>query len=107
MAVAGENADILLGRRALPLGGLYCARCGAFSPASTLLMPAAQSAARPCGCGGTPRPLGERHEVSAREIAAVGNVSLRDWGAGPGDEFLVVGRRRVRLACRFDWTEIG
>jgi hypothetical protein len=106
LALAGEQAEIDLGRRALPLGGLYCPCCRALSPAQPLLLPAAQAAARACSCGELPQPLGERHTVGARELLALGPLSLAAWGAAPGDEFSVVGRRRVRLTCRFDWGEI-
>jgi hypothetical protein len=110
LARAGDDAEIVLGDRAVPLGGLYCPRCGALAPAAPLLVPAAVAAApRPCGCGAPLGPLGERAAVGARELLdpALAPLSLRAWGAGPGDELVAVGRRgAVVLRCPFTWEEL-
>jgi hypothetical protein len=108
LARAGDDAAFVLGRRGVPLGGLYCPRCRAMAPAPLLLLPAAR-AVRFCGCGEAPRPLAERSTIAARELLApaVASLTLARWGAGHGDEFLVTGRRgRVRLCCAFDWSDM-
>ena len=105
---AGDDAVLLLGRRAVPLAGIYCPDCRRTHPAPLRLLPAAQ-AARPCGCTAPLRPLGERNAVSAREllVPALASLTLAAWGAGHGDEFVVAGRKgRVRLCCRFEWGDL-
>jgi hypothetical protein len=109
IACVGDDAELLLGRRAVPLAGLYCPRCRAVAPATPFLLPAALAAARPCACGEPLRALGQRHTIGAQELAHLGvaSLSLAAWGAGHGDEFLVAGRRgRARLRCHFDWSEL-
>jgi len=109
LAFAGDDAEILLGRRAVPLGGLYCQRCSALAPAPLALLSAPEARRSVCGCGEMPLPLGTRNIVGARELGAseVAAWSLAAWGAGHGDEFMTAGRHgRVRLRCRFDWREL-
>jgi hypothetical protein len=53
--------------------------------------------------------LGSRWQVWVRELLApdVSGLTLRDFGAAPGDEFLVVGRKgAARLGATFDWPEL-
>ena len=104
---AGDDAQILLGRRAVPLGGCYCPRCRAVSTAPPLL-PAALATWNACSCGAA-RPLGERNSIGARELLGrdVASLSLRAWGAGHGDEFVAAGRKGdIRLRCAFDWRNL-
>jgi len=106
---AGADAELMLGRRAVPLAGLYCPQCGAVAPSSPLLIPAACAAWRGCTCGGVPRALGTRHVIAARDLltATLAPATLAAWGAGHGDEFLVQGSRgRVRLRCAFEWEDL-
>lgn len=105
----GDDAEIVLDRRAVPLGGLYCPRCRAISTARPLLVPAALATWQACACGWTPRPLGECSTLSARELlgSEVAALSLAAWGAGHGDEFVATGRNgRVRLRCTFEWSDL-
>jgi hypothetical protein len=109
IARVGDDAEVVLGRRSIPLG-MYCPACRAVWGSPLLLMPAAQRAPRPCTCAVPPRPLGERNTVGARELLGLhgGTRSLRDFGAGAGDEFLVSGSKgTVGLRCDFAWGEIG
>ena len=109
LAHAGHDAAILLGRRSVPLGGLYCPSCHAHWGSPPILMPAAITRPRPCACPATPRPLGERHEIAAHELLALdgGAPSLAAIGAAPGDEFVAAGDAgRVRLRTTFDWHEL-
>jgi len=109
MAAAGDDAEFLLGRRGVPLGGMYCPVCRTTWAVPPLLLPAAR-AVRHCRCAAPPRPLGERSTVSARELLArdVASLTLAAWGAGHGDEVRARGRRgTVRLRCRFAWEELG
>lgn len=109
IAYAGDDAEVGLGRRAVPLGGLYCPRCRAVAPAPPLLMPAAVAAWCACDCGAIPRPLGVRSTISARELRCpeVVSLSLAAWGAGHGDEFVTAGSRgRIRLRCTFEWSHL-
>jgi ThiF family len=108
-AAVGEDAEIVLGRRIIPLGGLYCSRCRAFTGAPPLLLPAAQAAAPSCGCGEPSRALGGRTTVSARELLepTLAARSLAAWGAGHGDEFRAAGRKGdALLRCSFTWDEV-
>jgi len=108
LACAGDDAVLLLGRRAVPLAGIYCPECRTTRPTPLRLLPAAL-ATRACACHAPLRPLGERNTVSVRELLAPGvaSLTLAAWGAGHGDEFLVAGRRgQVRLCCRFDWRHL-
>jgi molybdopterin/thiamine biosynthesis adenylyltransferase len=110
IACVGEDAELVLGRRGVPLAGLYCPRCSAAVAADCALLPAAEAAAVPsCACGERLRPLGERHVVGARELAtsAVADRTLAAWGAGAGDEFVCVGSRgQARLRTAFAWEDI-
>ncbi len=109
LARCGADAEILLGRRAVPTAGLYCPACPGFAAALPRLLPAAIAAARLCDCDIAPRPLGLRTSVGARELLdpALAPLALRAWGAAPGDELLAEGSRgRVRLAADFDWREL-
>jgi molybdopterin/thiamine biosynthesis adenylyltransferase len=109
LACAGDDAVIALGRRAVPLGGVYCPACRAVWGSPPLLLPAALGRPRPCACAVAPRPLGERRLLGARELLALddGALGLAAWGAAPGDEFVALGRAgRVRLRCAFDWSEL-
>jgi hypothetical protein len=108
-AAAGEDAEILLGRRGIPLDGLYCPACGVRWDSPPLLVPAAVAAPRPCACAVTPRPLGERHAIAASELDDLdgGALTLRAWGAAHGDEFLAVGSAgQARLRAAFQWEDI-
>jgi hypothetical protein len=99
---AGDDAEILLGRRAVPLGGLLCAACGGFGAAPQRLLPAAFRQ-KICSCTRPKlRPLGERTRLGARELLAApeASLTLAAWGAGAGDVFEAVGAKgRVRLGC--------
>jgi hypothetical protein len=56
------------------------------------------------------RPLGERHRIPACELLTgdVGGLTLSAWGAGYGDEFVIVGTKsQARLCCAFSWEEIN
>jgi hypothetical protein len=102
----GDDAEIVLGRRAAPMLGMSCTRCHLVAPAPPS-PPAAVAGA--CTCGGMLRPLATRPRVSARELAAadVAGLTLRDFGSAPGEELLAVGMRgAARLRTRFDWTEV-
>jgi hypothetical protein len=108
VAEAGDDAEIVLGRRAVPTVGMQCPRCQLISPAPLRLLPAAASISS-CACAAPLRPLAWRWQVSARELLApgVGGLTLREFGAAAGDEFLVVGHKgAVRLAATFDWREL-
>src|SRR5206468_1069449 len=103
------DAELMLGRRTVPLGGLYCRACAAVAPAPQLLMPAAAAAWRGCACVAAPRALGERNIVAAGDLlaAAIAPMTLAEWGAGHGDEFLVEGSRgRALLRCSFEWEDL-
>jgi hypothetical protein len=109
LEVAGDDAWISLGRRGIPLCGLYCPRCRTTAPAPPLLLPAAQRAARRCGCDQPLRPLAERATLCVRELLAVdlAPLTLAAWGAGPGEELLVSGSRgQFRLRCDFAWSDL-
>ncbi len=99
---AGEDAEIVLGRRAVPLGGLYCPTCRATAAASPRLLPAAFRQ-KICDCPQpTLRPLGERRRLGARKLLAApeATLTLAAWGAGAGDVFDAVGQKgHVRLGC--------
>jgi len=106
---AGDDAEIVLGRRSVPLSSLYCPRCRAVASAPPLLMPAAVAAWRTCDCGVIPRPLAQRNRLSPRALlaSAAASRTLAAWGAGHGDEFLVQsGTARVRLRCTFSWSDL-
>jgi hypothetical protein len=102
LAHAGDDAEILLGRRAVPLGGLFCTVCRRFAAAPQRLLPAAFRQ-KICACARPKlRPLGERTRLGARELLAApeASLTLAAWGAGAGDVFEAVGARgRVRLGC--------
>jgi hypothetical protein len=109
LACAGDDAVIALGRRTVPLGGVYCPACRAVWGSPPVLLPAALARPRPCACPLAPRPLGERSVLGARELLALegGTLGLAGFGAAPGDEFVAVGRAgRVRLRCAFAWSEL-
>jgi hypothetical protein len=99
---AGGDAEILLGRRAVPLGGLFCAACRTFAAAPQRLRPAAFRQ-KICACARPKlRPLDERTRLGARELltAPEASLTLAAWGAGAGDVFEAVGAKgRVRLGC--------
>jgi len=99
---AGEDAEIVLGRRSVPLGGLYCAACRTTAAAPQRLLPAALRH-KICDCPmPTLRPLGERTRLGARELLAApeATLTLAAWGAGAGDVFDAVGDKgHVRLGC--------
>ena len=106
---AGHDAVIDLGRRSVPLGGLYCPACRVTWGSPPLLLPAALARPRPCACGVAPRPLGTRSELGARELLDLdgGTLGLLAMGASPGDEFVARGHTgQVRLRCTFDWAEL-
>jgi hypothetical protein len=106
---AGDDAAFVLGRRGVPLGGLYCGSCGTIAPTAPLLLPAARAAWRACACGAPPRPLGQRTTIAVRELLGgdVAALTLAAWGAGHGDEFVAVGSHGcLRLRCTFDWEDI-
>jgi hypothetical protein len=108
LASAGADAELLFGRRSLPMVGMSCPRCGRFTAAPLRLMPAA-TASRQCGCGSALAPVATRSRVGARELLAsdAAPLTLRAFGSGPGEELLAVGSRRtVRLRTRFDWKEM-
>jgi hypothetical protein len=110
MTEAGDDAEVLLGRRVVPMVGLQCPRCDAIVSAPLRLLPAAATASASCACAVPPRPLATRSQVWARELLApdVARLTLRDFGAAPGDEFLIVGRKEaVRLGATFDWQEVA
>jgi molybdopterin/thiamine biosynthesis adenylyltransferase len=110
MARVGDDAEVVLGRRSVPLGGLWCPGCGRTWGTPPLLLPAARRAPRPCACAEPPRPIADRHSVGMRELLGLdgGRMSLAAWGAGHGDEFAVAGARgHLRLRCRFDWSELA
>jgi hypothetical protein len=105
---AGDDAEIVLGRRSVPMVGMECPRCQLISGAPLRLLPAAMAISS-CACAAPPRPLASRWQVWARELLApdVAELTLREFGAAPGDEFLVVGSRgAVRLGATFDWREL-
>lgn len=109
LACAGDDAVIDLGRRSVPLGGLYCPACRVTWGSPPLLLPAALALPGPCACRVTPRPLGTRSELGARELLDLdgGTRGLLALGASPGDEFVARGRAgQVRLRCAFDWAEL-
>jgi hypothetical protein len=109
LACAGDDAEMVLGRRVVPLAGVYCSRCGTTWPAAPLLLPAALTA-RPCRCAQVPRPLAERSTIGIREllVPGVADRTLRAWGAGHGDEFRVRGAKgSMRLRCRFVWEDLA
>jgi molybdopterin/thiamine biosynthesis adenylyltransferase len=109
LAIVGDDAELVLGRRGVPLAGFYCPTCRKVAPAELCLLPAAEAAVAPCGCGAPRRPFGVRHSVSAVELAgsAVAGRPLASWGAGPGDEFVFVGSHgQVRLRTTFDWRDL-
>src|SRR6185436_13362310 len=99
---AGDDAEILLGRRVVPLGGLFCTACRTFAAAPQRLLPAAFRQ-KICRCARPKiRPLGERTRLGARELLAApeASLTLAAWGAGAGDVFEAVGAKgRVRLGC--------
>jgi hypothetical protein len=108
LATAGADAELLLGRREVPMVGMSCARCGHFAPPLLRLMPAA-TASPPCGCDGTLVPLATRSRIGARELAAsdAAPLTLRAFGSAPGEELLAVGSAAtVRLRTRFEWKEM-
>jgi hypothetical protein len=109
LASAGDDAEILLERRAIARAGLYCSHCRATAPAALLLLPAAVARWSGCGCGAPLRPLGTRATIPARELleSSVASLTLAAWGAGHGDAFAVVGRLgRIRLRCAFNWGDL-
>jgi molybdopterin/thiamine biosynthesis adenylyltransferase len=109
IARAGGDARIELGRRAVPLRGVYCPTCRRITEPPSLLMPAALDAGRACACAAVPRPLGQRHTIAAFELFAPGlaSRSVAAWGAGHGDEIVARGwRGEVRLRCTFDWRDL-
>ncbi len=108
MVEAGADAEVLLGRRSVPTVGMECPRCRLISPAPLRLLPAAERVSS-CACAARPRPLASRWQVWVRELLAtdLAGLTLRDFGAAPGDEFLVVGHKgAVRLGATFDWPEL-
>jgi hypothetical protein len=108
LATAGADAEILVGRREIPMMGMSCKHCGTIAPPPLRLMSAA-TAAPPCGCPGTLVPLATRSRVGARELASsdAAAVTLRAFGSGPGEELLAVGSAgTVRLRARFEWKEL-
>jgi molybdopterin/thiamine biosynthesis adenylyltransferase len=109
LALGGDDAEVLLGRRSVPLAGVHCPACGATAPASPLLLPVALRSCRPCGCDVEPRPLGESPRVAASALLSreLRDLCLAAWGAGHGDELVVSGSRgSVRLRCAFDWSDL-
>jgi molybdopterin/thiamine biosynthesis adenylyltransferase len=109
IAALGNDARIDLGRRAVPLRGIYCSGCRRVTRPPKLLMPAALQAGRSCRCAQPLLPVGQGHTVAAVELLspALASLSLAAWGAGHGDEFVARGRRgAVRLRCAFDWREL-
>jgi len=107
--LAGDDAELQLGRRAVPLGGIYCTACRRVSPSLPLLLPAALATEPACQCGAPRRALGERATIAARELLdpAIASLSLAAWGAGHGEELVAAGSRgRVRLACTFEWSDL-
>ncbi len=108
IAEAGDDATVLLGRRSIPMLGMECLRCRLVSPAPLRLLPAA-AIERGCSCSEPRRPLATRSQVGARELLApeVAAITLRQFGSGPGEEILAVGRKGVvRLRARFRWSEV-
>jgi len=109
LAHVGDDADLLLGPRAVPLGGVWCATCGGIGAAPLRLLPAALGSC-PRGCHRpAARPLAERTVLGARELlgAPEARLTLAAWGAGHGDVFVASGARgRVRLACTFAWDDL-
>ena len=106
---AGEDAEILLGRRTMPLGGRYCPRCRAISAAPPLLAPHGLSLHRGCVCPEPLQPLAVRHSVGVRELLhpSVAPLTLAAWGAGHGDELSAIGSKgHIRLRCAFDWSDL-
>ena len=104
-ALAGADAVLLLGRRGVPAMGLCCPGCHRVWTSPLALLPAAVAHARPCECRGTVQPLGLRSTITAAELAAsdVASWTLAEFGAGPGDEFLVTGEiDTLRLGCELD-----
>jgi hypothetical protein len=109
MERVGGDAEIDLGRRATPLGGLYCSACRRLSPAPFTLLPAAAAAGRTCRCDAPLRPLGERHSLGAAELLepSLARLTLEAWGAGHGDEIVACGSRgRARFRCDFEWRDV-
>ena len=109
IAEAGDDAQILLGRRAVPMMGLTCPRCRVLTAAPLRLLPAATSS-RQCECPGTLQPLATRSQVGAHELVAPDSagLTLRQFGSGPGEELLAVGSRgAVLLRTSFEWGEIA
>ena len=108
LLTAGADAEILLGRRALPLGGLYCPRCRRTGPAPLRLLPAAAAGFAPCGCGSA-RPLGVRTSTPAAELLAApaAALTLAAFGAGHGDVFVVAGGKgSATLEASFTWSDL-
>jgi hypothetical protein len=104
----GPDAEFVLGRRAVPMMGMRCPRCGLVTAAPLRLVPAA-TPSRQCGCEAALVPFATRSRVGARELAAsdAASLTLRAFGSGPGEEFLAVGAAgAVRLRTRFDWKEV-
>jgi len=108
LAVAGDDAEIHFGRRAIPMLGMSCPRCHVVTSALLRFLPVAATMRR-CDCGSPLVPLATRNRVSARELASsdAAAVTLRALGGAPGDELLVVGSRgAARLRTTFAWKEI-
>jgi hypothetical protein len=102
-AAVGDDAEIVLGRRAVPMVGMSCTKCHLVGPAPLRLLPAAAGS---CACGGELGPIATRSRVSVRELLApdVAPLTLRGFGCPPGDELLAVGARgAARLRTRFHW----
>jgi hypothetical protein len=110
VALLGEDAEIVLEGRALPMVGLACRGCGRLSAAPPILLPAAVRSAKACDCLDPLFPLGTRARIGARELlrSEARSLLLADWGAGPGDEFTCAGDRgEVRLACDLADGDLG
>jgi hypothetical protein len=109
LASAGNDAELLLGRREIPVFGMKCPRCDRVTPPPLRLLPAA-TLSRQCGCVSTLVPFATRSRVAARALAAsdAAAITLSSFGCAPGEELLAVGARgTVRLRTRFDWSELA